>query len=390
MTVTPDSPRPKALPELRLHKPSGQGYVRLNGKFIYLGRHGLPETRVAYDKAIAEWLTNNRELPVAPDELSVIELCDRFMTYAKTYYVRPSDGKPTGQLHVVKNCIKAVTALYGLEPAKNFGPLKLRVVRQKWVDGKLALKTVNKYTKQVQYMWRWAASYEMIPGATVEALNTLNGLRRGRGEARETAPVQQVPEAHIEAVRASVSRPVRALIDLQLATGARSGEILGLRPIDIDRKGPVWMVRLDQHKGAYLGHERCLYLGPKAQEIVKPFLLDRPLHAPLFSPIESEAERYAAKSNHRHQPVAKAKTSRRLRDQYSTTSYARAIAYACKRTSTPHWHPHQLRHNYATRIRREHGLEMAQILCGHRTADVTQVYAEVDRERAVAVVAQIG
>jgi len=64
------------------------------------------------------------------------------------------------------------------------------------------------------------------------------------------------------------------------------------------------------------------------------------------------------------------------------------------------WHPHQpcpakhwrrrVRHNAATELRKEFGLEAAQILLGHSKADVTQVYAERDDNRAAAVVAKIG
>jgi len=55
-----------------------------------------------------------------------------------------------------------------------------------------------------------------------------------------------------------------------------------------------------------------------------------------------------------------------------------------------HWHPHQLRHNYATNVRREFGLEAAQVLLGHTKADVTQIYAERDMTRAATVAAKIG
>lgn len=49
-----------------------------------------------------------------------------------------------------------------------------------------------------------------------------------------------------------------------------------------------------------------------------------------------------------------------------------------------------MRHNAATDLRKEYGLEAAQVVLGHARADVTQVYAERDRERAVAVVAEFG
>ena len=45
------------------------------------------------------------------------------------------------------------------------------------------------------------------------------------------------------------------------------------------------------------------------------------------------------------------------------------------------WHPHQLRPSYATNVRREFGLEAAQILLGPSKADVTQIYAERDMDR---------
>jgi len=43
------------------------------------------------------------------------------------------------------------------------------------------------------------------------------------------------------------------------------------------------------------------------------------------------------------------------------------------------WHPHQLRHNAATQLRKEYGLEAAQVILGHKTITVTQVYAEKNR-----------
>ena len=48
----------------------------------------------------------------------------------------------------------------------------------------------------------------------------------------------------------------------------------------------------------------------------------------------------------------------------------------------PHWHPNQLRHTAATEIRRQFGLEAAQVIFGHAKADVTQIYAERDTEKA--------
>ena len=47
---------PRKIPAYRLHKPTGQAVVTLNGRDFYLGRHGSPASRDEYDRLIAEWL----------------------------------------------------------------------------------------------------------------------------------------------------------------------------------------------------------------------------------------------------------------------------------------------------------------------------------------------
>jgi site-specific recombinase XerC len=49
-----------------------------------------------------------------------------------------------------------------------------------------------------------------------------------------------------------------------------------------------------------------------------------------------------------------------------------------------------LRHSFATRVRKEYGLEATQVMLGHSRADVTQVYAERDEQLAARVAAKIG
>lgn len=66
------------------------------------------------------------------------------------------------------------------------------------------------------------------------------------------------------------------------------------------------------------------------------------------------------------------------------------IHRACKAAKVPQWSPNQLRHSRATEVRKVYGLEAAQVTLGHATADVTQVYAERDRELARRVALESG
>jgi integrase len=213
-----------------------------------------------------------------------------------------------------------------------------------------------------------------------------------------------VPIELVEAVKPHVSRQVAALIDLQLLTGARPGELIDLRAIDIDTKHDPWRASLRAHKTAHYGKSRTVYFGPRAREVLAPFLASRPVDAPLFSPREAERERYAACGTHRRAAVVPAATERRIGDCYTVSSYRRAIQYACDLAfpvpegqdeaawrKAHRWHPNQLRHTAATEIRREFGLEAAQLVLGHSSALVTDaVYAQRDEAKVAEVLRKVG
>jgi integrase len=112
----------------------------------------------------------------------------------------------------------------------------------------------------------------------------------------------------------------------------------------------------------------------------------------LFSPKDAHQERCANALTHRREKQKKnpVSTDRTIRDYYDTASYRRAITRACRKAGVPAWTPHRLRHNSATQIRRDYGLEAAQIILGHSKADVTQLYAERDETKALRVIQEIG
>ncbi len=205
-----------------------------------------------------------------------------------------------------------------------------------------------------------------------------------------------VPQAHIDAIEPHVSKPVWALVQLQLLTGARSSEVLNLRPCDINTTDPAcWEVRLERHKTAHHGKVRKLYMGAKAQDIIRPFL-DRPLGAFLFSPREAVAERKALTRDtddggrRDNQLPTVRKSRRKVGECYTKDSYAKAIRRACIEAKVPHWHPHQLRHNKATALRKYFGIEAAGVILGHSRTNVTELYAEKNEEQAREIVAQLG
>lgn len=51
------------IPQHCHHKPTGQGYVRLNGKALYTGIWGSPESQREYDRLVQEWISGGRAAP---------------------------------------------------------------------------------------------------------------------------------------------------------------------------------------------------------------------------------------------------------------------------------------------------------------------------------------
>ena len=252
-------------------------------------------------------------------------------------------------------------------------------------------KNVNTMVGRLKRVFRWGNAQELVPSDVIIGLDSVEGLKKGRCNAKESQPVKPVPITHVTTIERHVSRQIWAMVQLQLLTAARPGEVIKMRPVDINMQGQVWEYTPQDHKTAYRGHERAIYIGSKGQEIIRDFL-NRPLDAYLFSPRDAVAEKAAQAPTHRRpdQKPNLRQTSRWVGDCYTIASYRSAIKRACKKAKVPEWSPNRLRHNAATEIRREFGLEAAQLMLGHQKCDTTQVYAEVNREKALQIAAKIG
>ncbi len=400
-------------PSYRLHKPTGQAVVTLNGRDHYLGKHGTEQSHAAYERTISEWLANRRAHvgPVLAG-ITVSEVLAPYLRFANEYYRK--DGRPTSEIHGIAQAIRPLKKLYGRTPAAEFGPQRMKAVRQALVDHGLCRHVVNQATGRVRRIFKWAVEHEFVPPSVYHGLLAVPGLKRGRCEAAETEPVRPVPDKYVDALKPYVSKQVWAIIELQRLTGMRSGEVLIMRGCDLEMTGELWLYTPSSHKTEHHGHSRVIEIGPKAQKIIEPFLKQN-LQAFLFSPADAVEDQRVEKRKRRKSRVQPSQRDRSRRNpklkpgiRYTTDSYRRAIARACEKAfpvpdeiatdagkagtwrKAHSWHPHQLRHNYATRIRKEYGVEAARILLGHRSAIVTELYAEIDRGRVRDIVAKVG
>jgi integrase len=258
----------------------------------------------------------------------------------------------------------------------------------------------------------------LLPVTVYQALATVPGLRKGRSDAKEAKPVQPVAPDVVDATLPYLPPLVADMVRLHRLIGARPAEVCILRPCDLDTSAPVWTYRPESHKTDYHGHQRIIMIGPKGQDVLRPYLL-REKTSYCFVPAESERKRRADLHERRLSPVRpyestrwpKRHPKRTAGDRYTPNSYRRAIERAVERINQdrreearkamkatgvvepallPAWTPNQLRHSAATEIRKQFGLEAVQVVLGHAHANVSEVYAERNMTLAAEVMRKIG
>jgi len=344
--------------------------------------------------------------------LTIAAAVDRYIEHARHYY-RNADGAETGERRNIEHATATLAQLFGERLACELTPLMLRAVRDAMLEhrdrrghggGRLSVGVINARIRRIRQAWKWLVSEHMVGAEVAWALSSLAPLKAGRTSAPVRAPVTAVSEEIVCATCEHLPPSIVAMVWTAWFTGARPAEICRMSTGEIDTAGELWEYRPRRHKMAHLGRERTIIIGPRAQTIIMPYLR-RELEAPLWTPRMAHEERAAAKReayqpregqyDYRSMPSyqrrrQEAPEPTRFRPQWSPAAWARAIARATEEAIVPHWSPNQLRHAAATRARRAAGLDAAQAVMDHASADTTEIYAERDRDLAREVMRRIG
>lgn len=401
------------VPKYRHNKTTGRAVVTICGRDYYLGKYNSKESKQAYKRLIAEWESTGKSTSfgIEKSKATVAMLISDFCDWANSYY--PMNGKDSegGQIEIATDWL----ADYDKLPVGQFGPLRLKAVRDAMIratgkHGKpLSRGYINDMVGRIVRMFRWGVENEIVEASVYQALKSVPGLRAGRTSAPDLDPVEPVEDWLIEATLGQCSPVLATMIRLQQLCGMRPGEVCKLTPGMIDRSKDVWIAKLSKHKTAWKGKKREIFVGPQGQKLLLPFLL-RPNDQPLFSPAESEKWRLEQRNAARTTPDGygnrrgtnkKTEPTRQPGNTYDTNSYRKAIWHAVAKAfplcsdateedlkqwrDKYRWSPNQIRHLTATEIRAKFGLEAAQVYLGHSHADVTQIYASIDREKGMAV-----
>jgi integrase len=303
---------------------------------------------------------------------TVNELCDRYQAWADEYYRLPDrNGKRrlTGESFNMRDAMRAIRAVAGDKPPGDVMAEDLCACQQWMVDqANLSRETINARVNRIRRVFRWATRppHRWVPLHVLVDLQLVEPLSWGRTRAKESSPVEPVAWEHVTATMAVAPPQIYTMLDLHWSTGMRPGELVRIRRSELTVEQPrlatggsveVMVYRPSEHKTRHYGLDRNVFLGPEARRLVEDWMRRVPTD--------------------------------RLFD-YSTNTYRQAIARLNEKHGIPHWSPNQIRHAFATRIRSTSGIDVVQVLMGHRRRTTTEIYAKPDCSAAIEAIARFG
>jgi integrase len=313
-----------------------------------------------YDAALA--LIDGAE----PSRPTLAAAVASYLEHCRAYYVLPS-GRTSSEPRAIELALsylqRALPASAGVEAVNKAAVQAARDLMRPTCSR----KTINQHAGRIKRAVRWWCDAGTLPDANAASVLTLGNLPAYRSGATEHDPVEAVPEPDFRAAVALLAEPWASVTWLQWWAGIRPGEACGLR-VDQVEYADGTATRLNfglEHKGGWRGRAKLIPVGPNAAAVLAPWLASARL-----VPRETVFVTTWTAVLGTPRPAA-------------VGSFAHAVARACVRAKVAPWHPNQIRHAFATRVRAALGLEAAQHALGHARADVTQIYAE--RNAAVAL-----
>jgi integrase len=307
-------------------------------------------------------------------------MCDRLLELAEQYYRTPADAEGdreiTREHYNLRDALRALRAVAGDQPpgaidADVLCACQDWMLAQRTSKGKpWARSTINDRINRIRRMIRWARKppRRWVSAGQVADLDLVEPLKYGRSQARETGDVQPVDHERVTDVMSVCGPQLYAMLDLHWNTGMRPGELVRMRrdEISIERprlasggRGEVMVYRPSHHKVRHHGLDRNVFLGPESQRIVEDWLRK----------IDPAQERLFG---------------------YTTNSYREAIVRLIRQHGFGHWTPAQIRHSFAYRMRDTAGIDVTQVLMGHRHRSTTEIYAAPDAASAIEAIMRFG
>lgn len=294
------------------------------------------------------------------------ELIQLYNQHAQRYYRKPS-GRPTSEASSVEMALRPLLLTAGQLPADQVNAQTIAAARR-WLleNTDNCRKTVNAKVGRMVRMFAWAADPEqsLIDPLVLARVRATRPLQYGRTPARETPGLDAVPRSAVTDLLAALFEPLSdgrmvspaiarsrrrlaTMVELQLETGMRSGELCSMSCETLSRRGSALLYQPTEHKTEHRGRRRLVLIVGAGERLLTRWLADQRISSgPVFA--------------------------------LTPSAYRQSIQRQLKRAGLPRWTPHQLRHAMAVQTRSEHGLDVVQALLGHASPRTSEIYAPME------------
>jgi len=233
-----------------------------------------------------------------------------------------------------------------------FGAMQLAMIRKRDAEGYVTARlleasvgTVRKEFFMLSHVLSLAVDWELIPANLVQGVK-LPKVPAGR--------VRYLQPTELQAVLAACPEWLRPIVALLAFTGMRRSEVMGLRWLDIDRRGE--RILLPQTKN---GEGRIVWLNDLALDVIDSLQPGRPTDR-VFSP------------------------------DNTPDNVTMAFRHACRKIGIADFRLHDLRHTAASWLRMS-GADLQDVadLLGHRDLRMTRRYSHLSPAHLSAAVKRL-
>jgi len=304
--------------------------------------------------------------------MKVHELIDQYLVHARGYYRKPRTRRRTSESGIIRVSTRPLRRVAGEMEVEDVTAATIAECRR-WLIAQdtCCRKTINAYTARMVRTFTWGAEPEqgLVPELVALKLKALKPLAYGRSAARESEGLSAVERQRVNDLLASLLDPelssqlnkpsvrlsrlrLATMIELQMETGLRPGELAAMTVESIDRSRDVWLYKPGEHKTEHREKKRVIPLLDNEQFLIRRWM-------------------------------GQAKVTTGSLFGIKRDSYRQAVLRALKRAKLDHWTPQQLRHTAGTEVRRDVGIDAAQALLGHSSVRTTEIYAENNLAEAI-------
>ncbi|OQY03475.1 MAG: hypothetical protein B6I25_07990, partial [Planctomycetales bacterium 4572_13] len=126
-----------------------------------------------------------KDVPLQGEVRIIPDLVRAYTAFADTYYVDPL-GKSTKEPQDIRYTMKVLLECFPSLGVDEFGPLRLKEVREVMIDKKWCRNLINQRIGIIRRMFKWAVSEQIVSSVILHGLQAVAGLKRGRTLAKES------------------------------------------------------------------------------------------------------------------------------------------------------------------------------------------------------------